>query len=140
MHWRTDSSGSTYCTWTICSGSACTTPSMARTASCAAKCQLGGAGTELVNGIQGSSPNGWTAPRKRKMKSGKRTPPGPITSSRSIEASGSSANAAQRAHAHSGQRERPHRCPCMAGALLSSRIRPSISIAPVTCIAGCGST
>ena len=51
--WWNEPSGSSYCTCTICEGWTCTTPSMARRAFCAEKCQAGAAGLEVVSAIQG---------------------------------------------------------------------------------------
>src|SRR6185369_195572 len=138
--WRRLPSGFAYCTCTIVSGAERTTPSMARRASRAAKCQVGGAACETVSGIQGSSPKRCTAPRKRSANIGNRAPSGPSTSSRSIDASGSSANAEQRAHDHAGQYERPHRCPCAAGTRCTSKILSSTSTASLMVVAECGST
>src|SRR5438309_5000404 len=67
-------------------------------------------------------------------------PRGPSTSSRSTEASASSANPEPRAHAQAGQYDRPHRCPCSAGARCSSVIRPSTSTAPLSVVAAWGRT
>src|SRR6266478_2663908 len=104
---RSDPSASGYCTCTICSTVARTTPSIESRASCAEKCQAGAVGRETESNIQGSSPNRCVPPRKRSTKRGSRTLRGPSTSSRSTEASGSSVNPEQRAQAQAGQYDRP---------------------------------
>src|SRR2546427_7151398 len=60
---RTDPSTSGYCTCTIWSVVARTTPSIESHVSCAEKCQAGAAGRETESNIQGSSPDQCVPPR-----------------------------------------------------------------------------
>src|SRR5207302_1959389 len=130
---RSDPSASGYCTCTICSTVARTTPSIEIRASCAEKCQAGAAGRDTESNVQGSSPNRCVPPRKRSTKSGSRTLRSPSTSSSSTEASGSSVNPEQRAQAQAGQYERPHRCPCNPGLRCRQPRRPEGDASAADC-------